>query len=179
MKRITLFIIIVSLAVISQAQVSQFGGDIHQGYVLGVRIYTSWSSPVVFFEAYYDGKNLKDITVLPKNVFINKIMGRTKSPANPNNENLFAVYNIENPRVIDSLWKLRYAVYPFATMSRDTLGWTGNFKNPYVPTHSQKQILYSVGMDSSFYVIFGENFFKLLQLMNDPNWVERYKNARE
>ncbi len=179
MKRFAVFLILfISIKNLGNAQVYQNFGEPVKHYVFGVRINTTWSSAVTFFSALYNGKKLSDVTVLPKDDFIREIMGLESSPANPDTINLFKKYDIVNPTVIDSLWKLRYAVYPFERHDADTLGWTNNFQNPYLPTSKQKRILYNLGMDTTFYVIYGDNFFALLKAMNNPAWIKNYKNAK-
>ncbi len=173
------FFLIIFMA-ISQLSLSQIdiGRKLRPGYVLGVQIDIGWYGMVSYYEAFYTGVRLINYKSLTKNVFWAKMTGQMGSPANPLDTNLFIYYQIRNPYVIDSLWKLRYAVYPYKKNSPDTIGWTMNFANPFHPTHKQKQILYSLGMDTTYYIIFGENFYNLLKLMNDPHWVENYKNAR-
>ncbi len=179
MKRFVVFLILfISTKSLTFSQVYQTFGTPVKKYVFGVRINTSWSSTVTFFRALENGKKLTDVTILPKDDFIREIMGLETSPANPDTINLFKKYDIVNPTVIDSLWKLKYAVYPFARRDADTLGWTNNFQNPYLPTSKQKRILYNLGMDTLTYVIYGDKFFALLKAMNNPAWIKNYKNAK-
>ncbi len=179
MKRFVFFLILFMYVLNSYGQIYKFGRKVQPGYVFGVRIAPGWSSVTTFFEGYYNGYNLSDVMILNKNDLILKMFGREKSLANPDHKNLFVQYKIKNIGVIDSLWKLRYAVYPFRLLnSTDTLGWSNNLQNPFIPSPKQNQILYNLGMDTNFYVILGDNFLHLLSLMCDPNWVKSYKNAK-
>ncbi len=160
------------------------------GYVFVVKIAPSWNGVVTYYEAFYDGKRFSESTNLTKDEFALRLLGREKSLANYQEENLFTRYGIADScrvdalgrvvgyGIIDSLWKLRFAVYPYRIDSPDTLGWTGNRKNPYVPTSAQKRILARMGMDTVFYTIFGDNLFHLLHAMENPQWVANYKNAQ-
>ncbi len=76
---------------------------------------------------------------------------------------------------LDSLWKLRYYTYPYKKNDSDTLGWTMNKANPWIPNSEQMKLLASYGMDTVSFIIFGEGLFKLLKDMNDPQWVAKYK----
>ena len=162
------------------------------GYVFGVKIAPTWNGVVTYFETFYNGHSFSETTVLSKDDFVLRTCGYEYSPANPDTVNLYVKYKIEQGPVVkytyqpvimsygilDSLWKLRFAVYPYQVNSPDTIGWTNNFSNPYVPTHKQKQILAQLGMDTVQYIIFGDNFFNLLRVMQDKNWVNHYKNAK-
>ncbi|MBN2891724.1 MAG: hypothetical protein JXL97_07645 [Bacteroidales bacterium] len=79
--------------------------------------------------------------------------------------------------LINNLWKLRYAIYPFMSGSEDTLGWTMNFENTYMPRPEQMQILEGYGLDKINGYVWGDNLFRLFKDMQDPNWVETYKKA--
>ncbi len=171
----------------------------NNGYVFVVKIAPSWRGLVTYYEAFYNGRSFSETKALTKRQFVLRAAGLERSLANPQAENLWYKYGIDlpvdrynkakiknnymvnqgfpTPPVVDSLWKLRFAVYPYKTESLDTLGWTGNFKNPYVPTHAQKVILARMGMDTTFYTIFGDNLFHLLKAMQDPQWIAKYKNA--
>ncbi len=148
------------------------------GYMFGVKIAPSWTGLVTYYETFFDGEKFSETNILDHDQFILKIAGKEYSEANPNGIDLFKKYQIPDSTIIDSLWKLRFAVYPYQTNSPDTLGWTQNFANPYVPTHKQKQILASLGMDTTLYTIFGNDLFHLLKLMCNPQWKNMYKNAK-
>ena len=165
-------------------------GQGNVGYVYVVKIAPSWNGPTTFYEAFYDGRRFSESSALTIDQFCLRIRGHEKSLANPEHQDLLKTYGISdtcqidvlgrvaNHGIIDSLWKLRFAVYPYKRNSADTLGWTGNFQNPFVPTHAQKKILAQMGMDTVFYTIFGDNLFHLLKAMENPQWVENYKNAK-
>ncbi len=78
---------------------------------------------------------------------------------------------------VNNLWKLRYAIYPFSTTSEDTLGWTGNRSNSYMPKPEQMEILEGYGLERINGFIYGEDFFRLLKDIRKPDWIEDYKNA--
>lgn len=77
---------------------------------------------------------------------------------------------------VSDLWKLRFAMFPYAG-SEDTIGWTMNFENTYMPRPEQMEILQGYGLQRINDYIWGDNLFRLLKDMQDPNWVEEYKLA--
>ncbi len=184
MKRLFTFIVLSFGLIITSL------GQSSTGYVFVVKIASSWDGLITFYETFYDGRRFSETVPLTKDQFCLRIRGHEKSMANPDHQDLLALYGIEDTcqidalgrvathGIIDSLWKLRYAVYPYHIESPDTLGWTGNIQNPYVPTPAQKRILAQMGMDTVFYTIFGDNLFHLLKAMEDPQWVANYKNAQ-
>ncbi len=185
MKRLVTFLVILFwLIKILSAQSST-------GYVFVVKIAPSYNGVVTYYEAFFDGRRFSETEPLSKQQFVRRVVGKERSLANPDTLDLCDKYGIKNRckvdvfgnaaryGILDSLWKLRYAVYPYHVESSDTLGWTGNIKNPYVPTHAQKRILAQMGMDTTFYTIFGDNLFRLLKAMEDPQWIANYKNARD
>ncbi len=79
---------------------------------------------------------------------------------------------------INDLWKLRYSIYPYANQGSDSLGYTMNKDNKFMPTDAQMQILSQYGITEINQYIWGDNLFKLLADMRKPEWVEAYKNAQ-
>ena len=142
------------------------------------------------------GKQLSDANPYKENLFIkNKVFDSAKImrhiistissvPSDPKiyeykkqtkfNDEVQWLANID----LGNLWKLRYAVYPFYTRG-DTLGWTKNFKNPYMPKAAQMKILKQYGVKTINGFIYGEDFFKLLKDMFTKEWVMNYTNASE
>jgi len=77
------------------------------------------------------------------------------------------------------LWKLRYASYPYSRNSADTLGWTMNSDNEFMPTNAQMNILKGYGLQTINGYIYGENLFRLLKDIQNKQWIERYKAAQD
>jgi len=80
---------------------------------------------------------------------------------------------------VNQLWKLRYAIYPLAFANDDTLGWTNNVANPYMPKKGQMDILKNYGIEKINDYLWGDNLFRLLKDMSNKKWVEDYMKAEE
>ena len=86
-----------------------------------------------------------------------------------------AITRIANSFVGD-LWKLRYAEYPYGG-SLDSLGWTNNSKNTYMPRDEQMEILKEYGIEKINDYIWGDNLFRLFKDMKNPDWRKAYSEA--
>ncbi len=133
--------------------------------------------------------------------FILQAMGHQQSGANPRRENFFDHYNlsdclyridsitdpdelescyINDLFTLDHLWALRYArnpMCPEGCTPKDGMrmkGWAGTKFNPTWP---QLQILQQYGVTYVTDLFYGENMFRLLQDIEDPQWVETYQTA--
>jgi hypothetical protein len=140
--------------------------------------------------------NFALVTVLPngqkiirnitRNEFIRLACGQCHDDVNPNGENLFAKYEVEECGLyrdsifkkasficssLDQLWKLRYQREPYG--GADSLGWTG----ATIPSNGQMGILKQYGAKSLDDFIYGENAFKLLHDMQSFAWQSRYKSS--
>lgn len=126
--------------------------------------------------------------------------GQQQSGANPNNENLFDKYDISEGRYkwkyddikdkydsvevlfLEDSWVLKYKRNPqcpggcIPSPGMKTEGWAQyNFR----PSWPQLQILQQYGViyiDDFFY---GENMFKLLHDMEDPQWIQNYQSTAD
>jgi hypothetical protein len=100
-----------------------------------------------------------------------------KSDVNYKKTDMFSDNGIEHTEIVTQLWKLRYAIYPFKVQTKDTLGWTQNFENPYMPNEKQMLILKEYGLNDINGFIWGDNLFRLLKDMESRDWVVRYHDA--
>jgi len=114
---------------------------------------------------------------LTKDGFIAQALGKEKSLANPDGIDLFKKYEIDDPNILDQLWKLRYKEYPYFTSQQVEPGWSANDSIPFLPTESQMNILQKFGLYKMSDYIYGENAFRLLNLMTKPEWVLSYKES--
>jgi hypothetical protein len=118
---------------------------------------------------------------ISKQEFTYIAQGKWKLPPNMKQENLFDKYQIEwgyNERnhihcpILDSLWKIRYPTLPY---SRGSKGWANG---QFMP--SEKQLIYlweNFGLyNINVHFIEDENFWKLLQLIDSPQWKQMYRN---
>ncbi|GEM_PF-797129 len=119
----------------------------------------------------------KSIIQITKDDFISQAMGKTQSLANPKRINFFKQYQINDPNVMDNLWRLRYKEYPYYTNEKVLPGWSSNDSIPFIPTESQMLMLNKFGAYKLNDYIYGENAFKLLYLMGKPEWIKSYKES--
>lgn len=108
---------------------------------------------------------------LKRTDWIRQIIGIQQSIANSEGKNILKEAGLESPDVIEELWKLRYAEWPYHG-SKDK-GWAGK---PRMPSEGQMLMLKKFGLNSLSDYIFGNNLIKLLQSMNDPAWVSEYQS---
>jgi len=103
--------------------------------------------------------------------FVMQIAGLQDSRANPDTINFFVKYDI-SPRIIGTLWMLRYAEYPYRS-KKFNFGWA---KNVASPSDAQFEFLKQYGFENINSFIYGENAFRLLQDMMNLDWVNNYKS---
>jgi hypothetical protein len=76
---------------------------------------------------------------------------------------------------LDSLWKLRYSDFPFNTGKEK--GWSPELYKP-----STKQVLFlheEYGInDFDFGFFIDTNFWKIMQDVQNPTWIKKYKSLR-
>lgn len=146
-------------------------------YKFGVRIVTTYTGVGEFYIVHPTKEKLNIIEKLDYQNFIMQIMGKEVSLANEKNENFFQNYKIKDPDIVAQIWRLRYALYPFACQNCDTMGWTYNMSNPFMPTEKQMIILQNYGIKNITDIIYGEKLFMLLKDMENKNWVTAFVNA--
>ncbi|NPA45027.1 MAG: hypothetical protein GXO49_05800 [Chlorobi bacterium] len=201
------FILIFIFNVIFFSSFSQenkkFGTDdnnIEAEYSFSIRLLPSMGNNLFQCAIIKNNAPLKgNIEYLNVNDWILQAAGYEKSLANPNNENLFAKYNVfEVPEVaknkgdseikyytinkakaiFNNLWRLKYSEYPyFNPKLNNEKGWAQH-PDPqitWLPSESQMNILRtSFGIHELSDFIVGENAFKLLKDIRDRNWQNRY-----
>jgi hypothetical protein len=123
----------------------------------------------------------KDGTIKIKQItresFIAQAKGKEASFANPKSVDLFRKFTIENPNIINELWRLRYKDYPYQTKDPIDPGWSTNDSIPFLPSKTQFKTLENFGMFRMNDYIYGDNAFRLLQMMTKPEWVKIYKES--
>lgn len=112
-------------------------------------------------------------TFLTFDSFIRQFNGSEPSRANRERVDNLKKYEI-NIQTIKELWKLRYALYPYGKSPEK--GWGGQSG---MPSEAQMQILAQYGIERIGDAIYGENLIKLLTDMENPTWVQIYKNAQQ
>jgi len=164
-----------------------FGEDsVYQEYYLGFSIKSNMSGGLVNFALIKPlGNGKKEVILLTQDAFMFQAVGRQKSPGNPQKLNLFEKYQIKNPNIVNSLWKLRYKENPNQPLSEylghtaraSSAGWSQNEEIPFLPTETQMNILKGFGIDRFSSYIYGDNAFRLLSSMENPEWLKIYKES--
>jgi hypothetical protein len=126
---------------------------------------------------------------LTRDDFVKFATGKWPSIYNPKRENLLeqnkilcglAKDSITNKDVVycsplDSLWKLRYADYPF--QNGNERGWSQELYKP-----SSKQAIFLLqnygvtDIDLGFFA--DTSFWKIMRDVQDPDWIRKYKNLK-
>lgn len=143
--------------------------------------YTTYIACMKDGNRYYSRRNLLE------DEFVKFASGFWPSPYNPTRENLFEKEGLSCKVVVDettkkqypicapldSLWKIRFSDYPF--QGKHDEGWSGkNFR----PSSGQEKYLHKefaiFNIDRDFFI--DTNFWKLMRSVNDPEWINYYKN---
>lgn len=145
-----------------------------------------------YIKLFPDGSH--KITHLDRESFIRQISGEIPSPANPKRKNYFQEYGIQNPGIIDSLWKLRYMYFPYQA-KRDTVGWANGMTykttwylpnnqkkdttalNLNLPSSGQMKMLAKFGIQQMSDFIYGDNALRLLKSLENDAWKSAYKDS--
>lgn len=128
-----------------------------------------------FVEIHINPDGSLKYTYLTMDGFVNRAAGRERSAANSKGANYFANFGIKNPGIVGDLWKLRYTEYPYHGSNEQ--GWSTNDSVPTLPSDAQMAILKKYGIYKISDYCFGLMAFMLLHDMEDPAWIEKYKNA--
>lgn len=158
--------------------------------VFGVKVSIAPNSKITTFVCYlYNGRVLTHQRVVDKDTFVKFVSGFWPSIYNPDRVDLFKEHNIDCSIIeeevtrkkvvgcvpIDSLWKIRFATYPYRTLAED--GWSNKL---HKPSPSQEQYLYNRygvrSVDANFFL--DTSFWMLMQDVTDPNWIANYKSLR-
>jgi len=117
----------------------------------------------------------KEVTWLNKDVFNRQAAGYMESKANPGKINYFEENKIKWD-VYDELWKVRYSEYPYKTTQTMPPGWAGKM---FAPSDAQWSFLkQNYGYGSLNDLIFGDNLWKFLKDVQDPEWVAHYSGLK-
>lgn len=145
-------------------------------WYFGISLVASTSGEMVrygFVKIHEDGH--KEYTWLTKKNFLLQVTGQQPSKANKQQENLLEKYQIKWETFGD-LWKLRYSEWPYDDARRQEVGWAGKM---FVPSDSQWDFLkenYNYTALTDF--LYGENMWKLLQDIQDPNFGAQYSSRK-
>lgn len=156
--------------------------------VFGVRVAYQATGQMVTLVAFFsDGKMQSHRKILSVKEFIHYASGDWPNIYNRNRIDLFQLNDVAGGIYVDSvtqekipycfaldnLWKLRYSHNPFKGQSEE--GWS---QDKALPSAQQQIFLHkNYGMEhinTKFFI--DTNFWKLLRDVEDPEWIEMYKN---
>jgi len=158
--------------------------------VFGIKINMQATGQLYFIEAFMsNGRTLTKGKILSKDEFIKFASGYWPSIYNPERINYFiqnqlscgvATDTSSNQKFsycipLDSLWKIRYANYPFTSTSEK--GWSSHM---ITPSERQANFLYNrygiKNLDNSFFI--DDKLWLLLRDIQDQSWINSYKSMK-
>jgi hypothetical protein len=129
---------------------------------------------------------------LTRGQFVLQAQGAAPSLANPDGQNLFRKYRVtgclppaetddgkrmvSDCSVFDELWKLRFWEFPFKQREgqHPGLGWA---EARTQPSERQQLLLCGYGICHLTQIACGEDLFRLLRDVGDPEWVDNYRKG--
>jgi len=158
--------------------------------VVGVRVPIGANSQITSYVCYLDnGRSLNKMKITDKNSFVKIVTGHWPSIYNPQRIDYFKENNIDcalltdpisQKKIVgclpmDSLWKIRFATYPFRYNSEE--GWSNKLHKPSL---GQAKYLYDnydiEHIDGDYFL--DTNFWKIMKDVVDPNWIDNYKSIQ-
>ena len=157
--------------------------------VFGVRVSIGANSRICTYACFLDnGRVLTKKRVVDKQTFIKIVSGEWPSIYNPKRINYFEEFHVDGCGILkdsitlksvgqcsplDSLWKIRFATYPFKHNTE--LGWSNKYHKPSPRQEKYLYDRYNVShVDSDFFL--DTNFWRLLQDVGDSSWIKNYKS---
>ena len=156
--------------------------------VFGVNVSIGANSQITSFVCFlYNGRVLTQKKIMDKETFVKIVSGIWPSIYNPKRIDFFKEHDIDCAMVtdsitekkvvgclpMDSLWKIRFATYPFQNGSE--MGWSNKY---YKPSPNQEKYLcerYAIShIDGDYFL--DTNFWKLMKDVIDVSWIENYKS---
>ena len=160
--------------------------------VFGVRIGVASNGQMVTYVGVTltPSGNIRSQRFFSRDEFINVLSGEWPSPYNPQRKNLFeenkvfggVIFNDTFMKkytycpAFDSLWKIRYADYPFLGGPRDP-GWSLGIYSPSLKQTKYLADRYHISYLDNDYVV-DTNFWQLLRDVTDSVWISEYKNLK-
>ncbi len=116
--------------------------------------------------------NTRQFIFLTFDTFIHQVAGSEKSLANSEKINYLEEYGIE-VNDFKYLWKLKYDVYPYE--GNKDLGYGTELG---APSRGQYELLKPYGISTVSDYCYGDNLWKLMLKIKDPQWVGIYQQRK-
>lgn len=162
-------------------------------FTFGMSLMTGMNNELftLFIVKEFEGR-LIGTEPITRGQFVQQARAEVPSKANPSRINLFRIHDVpdcylppdlddgRHPQpacsVFDLLWKLRFQEYPFrAGEGQHTgLGWA---ESPNAPSGRQLLLLSDYGIQSLHDLAYGDDLFRLLHDLGDPEWVDNYRKG--
>lgn len=159
--------------------------------VFGVRVSIGANSQInTYVCCLNNGRVLSQKKIMDEKSFIKIVSGQWPSIYNPKRINYFEENNIDcgiakDPETLiettycipfDSLWKIRFATYPFNTRIEE--GWSNKLHKPSLKQEKYLYDRYNVGeVDANFFM--DSSFWRILHDVTDNDWIRSYKALRD
>lgn len=158
-------------------------------WTFGISLATGQSSELyTLFLVKEHGGEVLQLEPITREQFMLQVQGAVPSKANPEAMNLFRRYGVErclhpdstkgisDCDVLDELWKLRFWEYPFHPMGggNPVRGWA---EKREAPSPRQLLLLSDYGIRHVSGLARGEDAFRLLRDVGDPEWVDNYRQG--
>ena len=156
--------------------------------VFGVNIAIGANSQITTYVCYlYNGYSLNRKRIMDKKTFIKFVSGEWPSIYNPDRINFFEENGIpltlkteettlktyNDCSALDSLWKIRFATYPF--QYGNEMGWSNKLFKPSPNQEIYLKERYNINhIDGEYFL--DTNFWLLLSDVVNPDWVDNYKS---
>lgn len=162
-------------------------------YTFGMSLMTGMNSELftLFIVKEFEGRIIQTEPIT-RGQFMMQAQGAVPSKANPGGLNLFRKYEVagcllppelddgtrtvSDCGVFDELWKLRFWEYPFKQREGQHPG-QGWAENRSQPSPRQMLLLSGYGINSLHDLACGEDLFRLLRDIGDPDWVDNYRKG--
>lgn len=162
-------------------------------HTFGMSLMTGMNSELftLFVVKELEGRIL-EARPITRGQFVMQAQGAMPSAANPGGVNLFLKYDVrgcmlpssadDKPRIVsdcgvfDELWKLRFWKFPFRQGEGQQTG-NGWAEMQTRPSERQQLLLCGYGLCNPTDLACGEDLFRLLRDIEDPEWVDNYRKG--
>ena len=158
--------------------------------VFGVKVSIGPNSTTTTFVCFLDnGRVLTKQRFVDRDTFIKFISGFWPSIYNPNRINYFEEHDVDCSVIeeeitrkkigicvpLDSLWKIRFATYPYRTSPEQ--GWSNKLHKPSPAQEVYLYDRYGVNhVDADYFI--DTSFWLLIEDVMNPDWIRNYRSIK-